>query len=127
MQPANWQDTTSQVIAGMLQWGANSSKAIDQQLLRSVDGASNLAESYRHGWKLMDWSSIAVIIQALLGSNSTLAENILSERSAGAQPQSGGGPGQPVSFPIQQPLPSPYGGAGGVYLVSATGQITKAA
>ncbi len=59
---------------------------------------------------------------ALLGNNLELQAAILNNRSVGGQPQSGGGPGQPASFPVQQQLPSPM-----VYSVNpTTGAITKA-
>lgn len=62
--------------------------------------------------------------QALLGSDPTLAASILAQRSAGGQPQSGGGPGQPVNFPVQQQLPTQQ--QPGVYIFNpTTGQLSK--
>lgn len=94
-----------------------------QALIRMNSGDQNLAEMVRQDFNLSNQAAMGVIVQALLGSDPTLAANILAQRSAGAQPQSGGGPGQPVTFPVQQQLPS----APNVYSVNpTTGAITKA-
>ena len=101
---------------------ATGNQVLNQQLTR-MNAADQLnVDSSAKNFIVMNQSANAVIIQALLGSDPTLAANILSQRSAGAQPQSGGGPGQPVSFPVQQQLPVPA-----VYSVNpTTGAITKA-
>jgi len=101
----------------------NGQQVFTQQMLRMNAGDQNLAETLRQDYNLSNQSAMAVIVQALLGSDPTLAATILAQRSAGAQPQSGGGPGQPVSYPVQQQLP----GAPTVYSVNpTTGAITKA-
>ena len=101
---------------------ATGNQVLNQQLTR-MNAADQLnVDSSAKNFIVMNQSANAVIIQALLGSDPTLAANILAQRSAGAQPQSGGGPGQPVSFPVQQQLPVPA-----VYSVNpTTGAITKA-
>ncbi len=102
-------------------WGSGN-QVLNQQLLRMNAGDQALADQNRNNFSIMNQSANAVIVQALLGSDPTLAANILAQRSAGAQPQSGGGPGQPVSFPVQQALPT-----AGVYIVNpTTGAVTKA-
>lgn len=102
----------------------NGQQAFTQAMLRMNSGDQNLAETVRQDFNLSNQSAMAVIVQALLGSDPTLAATILAQRSAGAQPQSGGGPGQPVSFPVQQQLPN---ASGGVYVVNpTTGAVTKA-
>lgn len=114
------------VLNRALQWFSNVGETFDSQLLRMNAGDQFLVDSVRHGANLMSVSTMAVIIQALLGSDPTLAATILAQRAAGAQPQSGGGPGQPVSFPIQQPLPSPADP--NVYVLNpTTGALTRAA
>lgn len=103
-------------------WGSGN-QILNHQLLR-MNSSDNLnVDSSAKNFIVMNQSANAVIIQALLGSDPTLAATILAQRSAGAQPQSGGGPGQPVTFPVQQQLPS----APAVYSVNpTTGAITKA-
>jgi hypothetical protein len=112
-----------QTVNRMLQSGVDTGQVFSQQLLRMNAGDQNLAETLRQDYNLSNQSAMAVIVQALLGSDPSLDSNILAARSAGAQPQSGGGPGQPTSFPVQQQLP----GTGGVYVVNpTTGTISKA-
>jgi hypothetical protein len=113
----------SQGVNRLLGAGVDTAQAFSQQILRMNAGDQNLADQVRNNFSLMNQSANAVIIQALLGSDPTLAASILAQRSAGAQPQSGGGPGQPVSYPVQQALPA----APAVYSVNpTTGAITKA-
>jgi hypothetical protein len=115
------------VLNRSLQWFSNVGQTFDDQLLRQNAGDQYLVDTIRLGNKLMDWSTIAVIVQALLGSDPSLQQNIGAMRSIGAQPQSGGGPGQPVSYPIQQPLPSPAAPAAQVYAINpTTGTISRA-
>lgn len=86
-------------------WGSGN-QVLNQQLVR-MNAADQLnVDSSAKNFIVMNQSANAVIIQALLGSDPTLAANILAQRSAGAQPQSGSGPGQPASFPVQQQLPN---------------------
>jgi hypothetical protein len=102
-------------------WGSGN-QIMNQQLLRMNAGDQALADENRNNFSIMNQSANAVIVQALLGSDPTLAANILSQRAAGAQPQSGGGPGQPTSFPVQQALPN-----SGVFVINPqTGAVTKA-
>ena len=103
-------------------WGSGN-QVLNQQLLRMNSSDQLNIDSSAKNFILFNQSANAVIVQALLGSDPSLDANILAARSAGAQPQSGGGPGQPASFPVQQQLP----GAPAVYSVNpTTGVITKA-
>lgn len=122
------------VLNRSLQWFNNVGETFDSQLVRMNAGDQYLVDTIRHGFNLMNMSSIAVIIQALLGSDPTLAASILSQRAVGAQPQSGGGPGQPVSYPVQQQLPitsnagNIAGSTGRVFVINpTTGVVTSAA
>ena len=100
-----------QAINRMLGAGADVSQTFQQQILRANADDQSLAIAARRKFEL----DISTQASAL---------DILQQRSTGGQPQSGGGPGQPVSFPIQQPgysaQPAPR-----VIAVSSTGQITS--
>jgi hypothetical protein len=100
-----------QAINRMLGAGADVSQTFQQQILRANADDQSLAIAARRKFEL----DISTQASAL---------DILQQRSTGGQPQSGGGPGQPVSFPIQQPgysaAPAPR-----VIAVSSTGQITS--
>ncbi len=112
----------AQSVNRMLSAGADVAQSFQQDILRSNSGNAALALSasrvHETTTQLLTYNGA----MALLGNNLELQAAILNNRSVGAQPQSGGGPGQPVSFPVQQQLPSPA-----VYSVNpTTGQITKA-
>jgi hypothetical protein len=98
-------------INRMLSSGTNISEQFGQQILRMNADDQSLAIAARRKFELDI-------------SNQSSALDILQQRATGAQPQSGGGPGQPVSFPIQQPgysaTPPPR-----VIAVSSTGAITS--
>ena len=96
-------------INRMLSSGTNLSETFGQQVLRANADDQALAISSRRKFEV----DMSLQYSAL---------DILDQRSAGGQPQSGGGPGQPVSFPVQQQLPAQ---APKVIAVSSTGQITS--
>jgi hypothetical protein len=107
--------------AAQRSWGTGN-QVLNQQLLRMNEGDNYIASTSRQNFGIANQLINYVGAQAMLGSDPTLQASILAARSAGAQPQSGGGPGQPVSFPVQQQLPTPA-----VYSVNpTTGAITKA-
>lgn len=98
-----------QAVNRMLGAGADVAQAFQQQILRANADDQALAMSARRSFELNT---------NLLSS----ALDVLQQRALGGQPQSGGGPGQPVSFPVQQQLPAPM-----VYSINpTTGAITKA-
>jgi hypothetical protein len=112
-----------QSVNRMLGAGADVAQAFQQQILRANADDQRVTMSAARSFETTTQLITYVGAQALLGSDPTLAATILSQRSAGGQPQSGGGPGQPVSFPVQQQLPT----APNVYSVNpTTGAITKA-
>ena len=112
-----------QAVNRMLGAGADVAQAFQQQILRANADDQRMTMSAARSFETTTQLVTYVGAQALLGSDPTLAATILSQRSAGGQPQSGGGPGQPVSFPVQQQLPT----APNVYSVNpTTGVITKA-
>lgn len=96
-------------INRMLSSGTNLSETFGQQVLRANADDQSLAIAARRKFEL----DISTQSSAL---------DILQQRSNGGQPQSGGGPGQPVSFPLQQQLPTQ---APKVIAVSSTGQVTS--
>ena len=100
-------------------WGSGN-QVLNQQLLRMNASDQLNVDSSAKNFIVMNQSANAVIIQALLGSDPTLAANILSQRSAQNQPQT---TGQLVSAPpyqVSNQSPS-------VYSVNpTTGVITKA-
>lgn len=113
----------AQSVNRMLGAGVSTAQVFDQQILRANADDQASAMAARRNFETTTQLVTYVGAQALLGSDPTLAATILAQRSAGAQPQSGGGPGQPVSFPVQQQLPP----APAVYSVNpTTGVITKA-
>jgi hypothetical protein len=59
-------------------------------LLQTVNAANALAEQTRNNFALLNQSANAVIVQELNGSDPTLAQAILAQRSAQAQPQTTG-------------------------------------
>lgn len=95
-------------INRMLSSGTNLSETFGQQVLRANADDQSLAIAARRKFELDI-------------SNQSSALDILQQRATGGQPQSGGGPGQPVIYPIQQQLPTQ---APKVIAVSSTGQIT---
>lgn len=94
----------------MLRGGTDSSEQFSQQMLRANADDQSLAIAARRKFEL----DISTQSSAL---------DILQQRANGGQPQSGGGPGQPINYPILQPgysaAPAPK-----VIAVSSTGQIT---
>ena len=100
-------------------WGSGN-QVLNQQLLRMNASDQLNVDSSAKNFIVMNQSANAVIIQALLGSDPTLAANILSQRSAQNQPQT---TGQLVSAPPYQVSNTPAA----VYSVNpTTGVITKA-
>lgn len=97
-----------QAINRMLGAGADVAQTFQQQVLRMNADDQAMAMSSRRSFDLNN---------NLLSS----ALDVLQHRSLGGQPQSGGGPGQPVIYPVQQQLPAQ---APKVIAVSSTGQIT---
>jgi hypothetical protein len=93
-------------INRMLSSGTNLSETFGQQVLRANADDQSLAIAARRKFEL----DISTQSSAL---------DILQQRSNGAQPQSGNGPGQPVSFPVPQFQPPPK-----VITISSTGQAT---
>jgi hypothetical protein len=113
----------SAFVNRMLDASVANATVLNQQLIRANADDEAFAMDSRRRDAMTAQLVTYVGAQALLGSDPTLAATILAQRSAGAQPQSGGGPGQPVTFPVQQQLP----GAPAVYSISpTTGAITKA-
>ena len=113
----------AQAVNRMLGAGADVAQAFQQEILRMNNGFGELsvrsANVHQSTTQLLTYNGA----MALLGNNLELQAAILNNRSVGAQPQSGGGPGQPVNFPVQQALPTPPA----VYSVNpTTGVITKA-
>lgn len=104
-----------QTINRMLGSGTDTMEMFRQQILRANADDQSLAIAARRKFEL----DISTQASAL---------DILQQRSTGAQPQSGGGPGQPVGFPAgyaaygPPPAPAP---ATKVILVGPTGQITQ--
>jgi hypothetical protein len=96
---------------------------------RMLAAGTNISETFSHQVQRANADDQSLAIAArrkfeLDISNQSGALDVLQDRALGGQPQSGGGPGQPVSFPIQQPgysaQPPPR-----VIAVSSTGQITS--
>ena len=124
--------TAGTITGGSIGGGNNSmcDGALERLTINRMLGSGNdTMEQFRH--QLLranaDDQSLAIAARRKFEldiSNQSSALDILQQRSTGAQPQSGGGPGQPVSFPIQQPgysaSPPPR-----VIAVSSTGQITS--
>jgi hypothetical protein len=100
-----------QTINRMLGSGTDTMEMFRQQILRANADDQSLAIAARRKFEL----DISTQSSAL---------DILQQRSTGAQPQSGGGPGQPVIFPVQQQLPMTQSPPPKVIAVSSTGQIT---
>ena len=98
-----------QAINRMLSSGTNISETFGQQILRANADDQSLAIAARRKFEL----DISTQSSAL---------DILQQRANGGQPQSGGGPGQPVIYPVQQQLPTQ---APKVIAVSSTGQVTS--
>ena len=114
----------SQAVNRMLGAGADVAQSFQQQVLSMTADNQRLVVAAARNYETTTQLITYVGAQALLGSDPTLAENILSQRSAGGQPQSGGGPGQPVIYPVQQTLPSQ---GGGVFVINpTTGTVSKA-
>jgi hypothetical protein len=97
-----------QTVNRMLGSGTDTMEMFRQQMLRANADDQSLAIAARRKFEL----DISTQASAL---------DILQQRATGAQPQSGGGPGQPVIFPVQQQLPTQ---APKVIAVGPTGQIT---
>jgi hypothetical protein len=115
----------SNVINGMLQYGTDIHKTFEKQLVQMNAGDQYLVDTLRHGFKLMDWSALAVIIQALLGSDPTLQAGIMAARSVEAQPQTTGQLVSAAPYVVPATQTAPAGPA--VYSVNpTTGAITKA-
>ncbi len=113
----------AQAVNRMLGAGADVAQAFQQEILRMNNGFGELsvrsANVHQSTTQLLTYNGA----MALLGNNLELQAAILNNRSVGGQPQSGGGPGQPTSFPVQQALPNQPA----VYLANATtGTLTKA-
>lgn len=113
----------TQGVNRMLGAGVDTTQVFQQQILRmNADDQAHAMAARR-----TDATTTQLITylggQAFLGEAPVDAAAILSYRATGAQPQSGGGPGQPVNFPVQQQLPL----APAVYSINpTTGVITKA-
>lgn len=108
----------------MLGAGADIAQTFQQQIIRANADDQRITMSAARNFETTTQLVTYVGAQALLGSDPTLAASILAQRSAGAQPQSGGGPGQPVIFPVQQQLPET---SNGVFVINpTTGTVTKA-
>ena len=107
----------------MLGAGTAASEAFSMQSSRAnADDNAFVMAARRNSDVLMQLINYTAA-EAVLGEAPMDANAILGFRATGGQPQSGGGPGQPVSFPVQQQLP----GAPAVYSVNpTTGVITKA-
>lgn len=113
----------AQAVNRMLGAGADVAQAFQQQVLSMAADNQRMVVS---GARIFETTTQLITYmgaQALTGSAGAVAQEILSQRAVGGQPQSGGGPGQPVNFPVQQQLPQ----APAVYSVNpTTGAITKA-
>ncbi len=96
----------SQNINRMLAAGASCSEAFQMQMSRAAADDNAFVMASRRDADVDARLITFVGSQAMFGSNGTLQNEILAARSAGGQPQSGGGPGQPVVFPVQQQLPN---------------------
>ncbi len=112
-----------QAVNRMLGAGADVAQAFQQGILRMTNDYNQIAVSaartFESTTQLLTYNGA----MELSGNAMQLQAGILGFRATGAQPQSGGGPGQPVSFPVQQALPSQPA----VYSVNpTTGAITKA-
>lgn len=113
----------SQTVNRMLGAGADVAQAFQQTILRMNNDYSQLAVSAARTFEQMNQLITTNGAMDMFGNALQLQASILNNRAVGAQPQSGGGPGQPVNFPVQQALPSQPA----VYSVNpTTGAITKA-
>ena len=92
-----------QSVNRMLGAGADVAQSFQQQVLSMTADNQRLVMSAARNYETTTQLITYVGAQAMLGSDPSLDQTILAARSAGAQPQSAGGPGQPVSYPIQQP------------------------
>ncbi len=113
----------AQAVNRMLGAGADVAQAFQQEILRMNNGFGSLAvtaaRTFESTTQLLTYNGA----MELSGNAMQLQAGILGFRATGGQPQSGGGPGQPVSYPVQQALPTPPA----VYSVNpTTGAITKA-
>ena len=113
----------AQAVNRMLGAGADVAQAFQQEILRMNNGfgaiAVTAARTFESTTQLLTYNGA----MELSGNALQLSAGILNARQAGGQPQSGGGPGQPVSYPVQQALPQQPA----VYSVNpTTGAITKA-
>ncbi len=113
----------AQAVNRMLGAGADVAQGFQQEILRMNNGfgalAVTAARTFESTTQLLTYNGA----MELSGNAMQLQAGILGFRATGAQPQSGGGPGQPVSFPVQQALPTQPA----VYSVNpTTGAITKA-
>ncbi len=113
----------AQAVNRMLGAGADVAQAFQQEILRLNNGFGELsvrsANVHQSTTQLLTYNGA----MALLGNNLELQAAILNNRSVGGQPQSGGGPGQPTSFPVQQQLPNANPP---VYVIGPTGTVSKA-
>lgn len=106
-----------QSVNRMLGAGADVAQAFQQQILRANADDQRITMSAARGFETTTQLITYVGAQALLGSDPTLAENILSQRSAQAQPQT---TGQLVSGP-------PFNVPAPVYVINpTTGTVSKA-
>ncbi len=112
----------AQAVNRMLGAGADVAQTFQQTILRHNNEYSALSINAARTFELMSNLLMTNSAMELSGNAMQLQAGVLGFRATGAQPQSGGGPGQPVSFPVQQALPTPPA----VYAIGPTGTVTKA-
>ena len=124
--PLSWPyDTLPDREAARQTAAANSDQQFTQQMLRMNADDQAFAMQARRNADYMSGLLMSAEAQGIMGTSGILPQTILAERSAGAQPQSGGGPGQPVIYPVQQQLPITNNGPPPVYFIGPTGVPTK--